>query len=155
MGQKSRFWAAVPHSPHVRAVQDSSSKMRFLAHFLHFLFLSSSPLFHVRNPSSQNLDFLHFYQQLHHGSCIKDGEQERVDISNRLKFEIVEDSSQSLLFLLESWGRSPYSLSIFAFMDGIMEFCVYTNKIYSFEHIMSNLRIEGLEFEMFEFILVG
>ncbi|KAI7980151.1 Plasma membrane ATPase 1, partial [Camellia lanceoleosa] len=50
-------------APHVWAVRDSSSKMRFLAHFLHFLFLSSSPLFHVRNPSSQNLDFLHFSQQ--------------------------------------------------------------------------------------------
>ena len=97
---------AEPHvrglAPHVRAVQDSSSKTRFLAHILHFIFLSSSPLFHVRNPSSQNLDFLHYSQQIHHGACIKDGEQERVNIFNRLKFEFVEDSSQSLIFLLES-----------------------------------------------------
>ena len=95
---------------HVRAVWDNSSKMRFLAHFLHFLFLSSSPLFHVRNPSSQKLDFLYFYQQIHHGSCIKDGEQERVNISNRLKFEFLEDSSQSLLLclILEDGVLNPF-----------------------------------------------
>ena len=113
---------AEPHvrgiAPHVRAVRDSSSKTRFLAHFLHFLFLSSSPLFHVRNPSSQNLDFLHFRQQIHHGSCIKDGEQERVNISNRLKFEFLEDSSQSLLIclILEVGVLIPFQY-LYSWMD--------------------------------------